>query len=108
MNIGKLRHRVTIERYVTDRDPEDNSVIKEWRPYATRWASIEPLRSREYWQAAQTQSEATHTIRMRYTPGITSSMRIVYKGRIFEIVGPPRNLDEENRITEILAKEVVS
>jgi len=106
MNIGRYRHRITIERQQTVLDPDTNEPTKTWVPFAKRWATIQPLRSREYWAAAQVQSEATHTIRMRYTPGIRSDMRIVFKDRIFDIVGPPRNLDEENRITELLVKEV--
>lgn len=106
MNIGKLRHRVTIEHKVRMRDPETNEIIEGWQPLTTRWGSIEPLRGREYWAAAQTQAEVTHTVRMRYTPGITPAMRLVHRGRYFNIV-VVRNLDEENRVTEILATEVV-
>jgi len=43
---------------------------------------------------------------MRFTDGVTPDMRIRYGERIFEIV-VVRNLDEENRITEILATEKV-
>lgn len=106
MNIGKLKHRVTIERMARVRDPETNEVIEQWHPFVTRWASVEPIRGREYWAAAQTQSEVTHTVRMRYTEGITPSMRLVHRGRTFDIK-VIRNLDEENRVTEILATEAV-
>lgn len=106
MNIGKLRHRATIEHKVRIRDPETNEIIEDWQPYATRWASIEPLRGREYWAAAQTQAEVTHMVRMRYTPGITPSMRLTYRGRHFDI-NVVRNLDEENRVTEMLVTEAV-
>lgn len=105
MNIGKLRHRVVIEHFTTVRLPT-GTVREDWSPFATRWASIEPIRGREYWAAAQTQAEVTHTIRMRFTDGVTPDMRIRYGERIFEIV-VVRNLDEENRITEILAMEKV-
>lgn len=106
MKIGNLRHRVTIEHYTAQRLPS-GEVVEDWHPFAKRWASIKPIRGSEYWAAAQVQAEVTHTIWMHHTPGITPDMRIRYKNRLFEIESV-RNLDEVNKVTEILAVEQVT
>jgi SPP1 family predicted phage head-tail adaptor len=101
---GKYPHLVTIEAPESVQD-----VIGNWEltfaELCKAYASIEPLRGREYWAAAQMQSEITHEIKMR-PPGvaITSACEIVFGTRRFEIE-VVRNIGERNRELVILCKE---
>lgn len=84
MNLGKLRHRITLQSKAVVKDIE--GITKEtWTDLATVWAAIEPLRGREYFQAAAVNQENTVRFRIRYRPGITSSMRVKYRSRLFDI-----------------------
>lgn len=105
MKIGKLRHRVTIQKLISTPDGGGGST-KTWIDDATVWAAIEPLRGGERYVAQQIQSELTHKITMRYREGIKPQMRIKYKDRIFEILSVI-DIDERRIWLEMLCSEVV-
>ena len=104
MNIGDLRHRITLQECVSGQN-EAGQPIQEWHDVATVWAAIEPLRGREYWAAAQVQSEVTTRIRIRYRSGIRPDMRVLYGGRVFNVTAV---IDPEERHHELqlMCKEV--
>ena len=108
---GLLRHRVNILRS----DVSQNSYGEEtvsWSTDKTVWASIEPMRGREYYEAKAIQSLATHRIRMRYTT-LSNTTRIgpkhriekVADERVFSILEPPRDVDERKIYLEFLCGE---
>ena len=72
-----------------------------WHPFARVMASIEPISGREYWQASQSQSEATVRVIIRYRSGITDRMRLLYNRPdgpvLYELKSPPINYLESNR-----------
>lgn len=135
MRIGPLRHRVKIQTPVITRD-DCGGAIETWEDFAapasgvytdpaiagaetdsgttgvlttltsTFYASIEPLIGREYMAAKQMQADVTHKIRMRYIPGLTTTMRIVFGTRVFEIESI-LNVQERNRELVIMATEDV-
>jgi len=81
---GRLRHRVEIQNYEMTQN-DWGEVIYTWSPWATVWASIEPLQGREFFAAQALQSQTTVRIRMRYRPGVTSVMRVLWGGQIYDI-----------------------
>lgn len=105
MNPGALRHRVTIQK-PREGQSRAGQPVQEWDEVATVWAAVEPLRGREYWAAAQVQAEATTRVRIRYRKGIRPDMRVVYGGRIFQIVAPPIDPEERHREIHLMCKEV--
>lgn len=105
MKIGKLRHRVTIERVTVTQDT-DGSAIETWTPFATVQASIEPISGREYTAAQSTQAEMTHRIRLRHLPGVTPKMRINYGAHTFDILSVI-NISERNRELELVCSESI-
>lgn len=106
MNIGNLRHRVTIEKPVKKTDPYGDP-YDDWSDHATVWAAIEPLTGREYWGAQQVNSEVTGKIRIRYLPGVDPTMRVKFGTRIFEILAI-MNPNERNEETILMVKEKLS
>jgi SPP1 family predicted phage head-tail adaptor len=60
-------------------------VTEIWADVATVWAAVEPIRGREYFQAAAVNAENTVRFRIRYRPGIMPNMRALYNGRTFNI-----------------------
>ena len=69
MRIGKLRHRVRLERPSRTQDPATGEMIDGWELVDTLWASIEPLSAREFIAAMSTQSEVTARILIRHRDG---------------------------------------
>ncbi len=105
MKIGHLRHRVTIQKKHITTD-----VLKQqketWADIATVWASVEPLSGREYFAARQTNTDVTVKVIMRYRPGVSTDMRIIFNDRVFEIISVI-NHHERCRILVLMCREVL-
>lgn len=110
VNAGALRHRLVIqvEQPVSDggggqgADPWANPVT-----LATLWGAVEPLRGSERLRAMQIQDSLTHRVTLRYRAGITTSMRVVFGTRVFNIRAVI-NVGERNRVLELLCEEGVA
>lgn len=95
LEAGKLRHRVIIQQPVQLQDTY-GAPYTEWKVWARVWAAVEPLRGREYWQARQAGAEVDGRIVMRYQPGVTPDMVVVWQGRtliIQSIIQPQGKTD---------------
>jgi SPP1 family predicted phage head-tail adaptor len=76
--------RVTIQQP----SPTANEVgepVLTWSTFATVWADVRPLSSREVERYAQAVGFMSHRVAIRYLNGLTSAMRIVYRTRVLEI-----------------------
>ena len=105
MRAGELRHRVTIQQKSVTRNTFGEEVVT-WQDVATVWAAIEPLRGREFFESQQVNAEVTTRIRIRYRPGITPTMRVVFGNRVFDIQAVI-NVDERNRELHLMCREEV-
>jgi len=101
MNPADLRHRVTLQRY-TDTTDTDGFTTQQWQDVATVWAAVENLYGREYWEAAAVQAENTVKFTIRYRAGIETSMRIAFRGKIYNIISVD-NIKYRNEYLEIKA-----
>lgn len=76
MMSGKYRHRITLER-PNDVQAASGEVVPEFVTFAENIpAAIEPLGSREFFAAAQIQSEVSNKIRFRWFRGVHARMRV--------------------------------
>lgn len=103
MTIGKMKQRITIERFTTSTN-EWNEPIEEWAVHKTLWSDIQPLTGREYWAAKAVHSEVEGKAVIRYLEDLKPTDRIKYKERILEIL-TFMHPKEDQRRTEILYKE---
>lgn len=103
MNIGKLRHRITLQKQINSVN-NYGATVTTWRNVATVWADVRPLSGREYFSAQQVQSEVTTQIWIRYRQGIDPTMRIKFGKRLFAIVSVI-NAQERNITLQLLCKE---
>lgn len=83
---GKLRHRVSLQELVSDRDSE-GVLQPSWVEIDQVWAAVEPLSAREFVQAGADQSEVSARITIRYRTGVTAGMRVVHRGKLYNIRG---------------------
>lgn len=102
---SELRHRVTIQiENGVERD-EHNQPIPKWETFKTLWGKVEWLSGREFWVAQQINNEINGKITVRHTKGLKPSMRVIYDGRIFEIIAPIP--DERKVFLQLLVKELL-
>lgn len=97
MRGGHLRHSVTLQERTTDQD-ETGAQIETWADVATVWGAVEPLSGRELFTAQQVKAEVTAQITIRYRSGISATMRIVFEGRLYNILAV---IDPEERHREL-------
>ncbi len=85
MRVGKMRHRIQI--YLPAEMQDDAGSLIQGAPVRVleAWASIEPLRGREFETAQAMQVQISHRIRMRYQPGIVEKMVVAYGNQRFDI-----------------------
>lgn len=101
---GKLRDRVTVQQATETRNSL-GEVVQSWSTYATVWASVEGISSREALQQGQVQTDVSHRVQMRFLSGLTHNMRLYWRARPLEIVSV---LEHGNRSKhEILCTEAL-
>ncbi len=85
--VGKLRHRVTIEKPTYADDGQGGSATT-WTTFAGPiWGTVEPKASKERFFAEQIQNQVTHKVQIRYLAGVTQEMRVNFQGRFLSIKG---------------------
>lgn len=87
LSAGKLRHKVLIQYPLTTQDPSTGEMIVAWADVASVWASVEPASVREFISAGAEQSEVNGKIIMRKRDDVNATMRIVYRGLVYQILG---------------------
>ena len=105
MEIGRLRHRITLMRQVNEIN-DYGATITKWESITTVWAEVKPLSGREYFSAQQVQSEITTQIWLRHLDGIKPSMRVKFGERFLEIIAV-LNTQERNVSLQLMCKEAV-
>ena len=99
---GILRERVIIETPTETRNDLGESV-QVWGDFAERFASIEQVAYSEIQTRGQLGGNASYRVRMRYVPGLTASMRLLWTSRggrtlyISEVI--ERGIREEHELT---------
>lgn len=85
LDIGLLRERVTVQQAVETTNALGET-IHTWEEFATVWASVDGVTSREALYAGQARVAITHKVRLRWLPGLNHHMRFLWQNRILEIV----------------------
>ena len=101
---GELRHRIT---FLIKQVTMSGGIAKEtWVPAFSCWASIEPLRGREYYQAAAVNRENEVRFIIRYRKDVNEAMRLRFKDAEFTITAVADPFMRHIKL-EILAKSVM-
>lgn len=106
MRAGRLRHRITIQ----DKTVVQNSFGEEditWTEFATVWASVEPLRGREFLDGRMVTAEVTTRIRIRHLDGVRPEMRVVHGSTNYDVLAVI-HLEERNREDQLMCQEIVN
>ena len=100
MQIGRLRHFLTLEKLIETTD-SFGQPIKSWERVVDFFGEIRPLKGTETYNEKEIHTEHTHKILCRYFHmQIFATMRLKYddNGRIryFEVSGDPSNWMERD------------
>lgn len=105
MRAGELRHRVTLQQPAETRN-EYGEAERTWSHVATVWAAVEPLSGREYFDSQQRQAAVSTRITLRYQPGITPHMRVLFGARVYEI-DSVIDIEERHREMQLMCAEQI-
>jgi SPP1 family predicted phage head-tail adaptor len=103
---GLLDRRVTIQSPSITQNALGEAVTT-WTPYATVWASIEPISGREFWAMQQVHSQVTVRIRIRYLAGALPKMRVTSGGSKVYNIEAIINPQDRNGHLELMCSEGV-
>ena len=104
LGIGKMRHRIAIERKIPS--VTENGFSKDTHEYiATVWAEVKPVSSREFEKGDATQNETRLLFRIRHLAGLDSSMEVTFSGERYEIISIS-DLGFKKCYLEILGRKV--
>jgi len=82
--VGALRHRVTVEEPERAADDGGGGDVT-WATVANVWAEVVPKSGREVFESDQLGGRITHEVRMRWRADIAPDMRIIHRGRPFNV-----------------------
>jgi SPP1 family predicted phage head-tail adaptor len=103
LDIGRLRHRLTLE--AASRTPDGGGGAAEtWTTLAQVWGRIRPIVGTETFEADGIGGQISHEITIRYRPDVIPAMRIAAGSRRFEIVAVI-DIDERRRWLKCLCVE---
>jgi SPP1 family predicted phage head-tail adaptor len=85
---GKLDQRITLQAPGTTEDALGQP-IAGWTDVATVWAEAAPMRSRELTAGGAASSQIEVVFRLRYRTGLDASMRVLWRGVPYALVGDP-------------------
>jgi SPP1 family predicted phage head-tail adaptor len=108
---SRLRHRLTLQHKI--QSPDDAGGFNTaWHDIADLWGEISIPNLKSFYGFekllfGKIQSEISHKITIRYRSGISTSMRLLFDNRIFNIRAI-NNLYENNEILELLVDEGVA
>lgn len=88
MRAGLLREEIVLQQR-TDTVDSFGQPIPVWSNLDTEWAAAEPERGREFFVAQQLQAVEPIRFRLRYRADVTASMRVLWRGKIYDIKTPP-------------------
>lgn len=103
MGLGSRRVLATLQSTTRGVDSYGDESIS-YADIATAWISLRAMSVEERFEAQQVQSEVTHRAVLPYaaTYGVlTAGDRVVVGTRVFDVDGPPVNLDERNKDIEL-------
>lgn len=98
---GKRRHLITAYSRTENRGSKPT-----YTAIGTVWGSIEQFKGDEKSYGSQVIAKASHTIQIRYLAGVGPQTQFQWNSRKFNVIAPPKNLDERDRYLICICEEV--
>jgi len=107
MKKGTLDRRIEFQRRQVTRDPSYGTSQETWVPYVKVWEQVQdvlPSRAESLDESVSIQRRPAR-IRTRFRTDVTADMRIIYAGRILQIIAGPVELGRRDGL-EMMAEEL--
>ena len=85
LRMGELSRRITIQHRIGGHDSFGQNLLT-WADFLSCWASIEITSATEVDAAQALLAEVLYQIVILYRPTVTASMRVIYQGKVLEIL----------------------
>lgn len=84
---SELRHKVEIQtKSVASRDEDGFILPNAWITYKELWAKVTPVAARDLALGQSELTEVTARLKIRYRTDIDTTMRVLWKDKIYSIV----------------------
>lgn len=107
VSISELRHRITIQRPITEPDGEGNLVEQDQRLLFTLWAKVLPYAAKISDGYAEKVEEVNYRIAIRYREDIEVTDIILWQGKTLVQTAPPYGMDGKHKYLIMEARELV-
>lgn len=81
---GKFRNKIIVEHYVEGVN-ENGYPVENWEPFKELWSNIKTVKGSETVTSSTEVNTDTYRFIVRYTEGLHPKMRVLFKGRVFDI-----------------------
>ena len=105
--ISEMHHRITIQRPKTFTDTEGNIITEKSPDVETVWAKILPSSSKNSDGNQEKVQEIIYRIVVRKAVDVRVTDKILWDGKILEIIAPPYMLDGKRTFKIIETRELV-
>jgi len=97
------RHKITFVEW-DKKTGTMGEIIEDWIPIypdntekSSSWASFRDLKGSAFYASQQTNNKIEGTVLIRYRSDVKAEHKFKLGSRVFEIAGPPVNVDEKNK-----------
>ncbi|MBL5919830.1 phage head closure protein [Lelliottia amnigena] len=87
MNLGKLKHRIRIERRNGVQNTETGAMVYSWQKVADVYAEVTPVSVKEFITSQAANVELSARIKIRYREDIKAQDRIIFRGKNYAVEG---------------------
>ncbi len=102
---GAMRKRIVIQSPIDTSDGAGGAMTV-WAPLYSAYASVEPLSGRDRAEMMAAQSDISHTVTMRFRPGVSAKCRVLLGARVFRVI-VARDIEERHRQLVLDCAEVL-
>lgn len=89
-----LDQRITLQQRIVAADALGQPSTT-WQDVATVWAQVRPVGGRDFQAADQAQASSTVRVHIRKRGGVVATMRMLWAGRAWDMVGEPLPVDRQ-------------
>ena len=101
-----LQSRIVLQTRAATQD-EHGQDAAAWSNHATVWAKAEPLRARDFFAAAQTQTGVSVRFAIRWRTGLPTPLRVLWNGQPYDVQGAPIDVDGARHTIELMCESGV-
>ena len=108
MNVGRFRHKITIQRLISVSDSSIGEQLESWADYKTVHAHATDYGGTESIRARQQQTNAELTFTVRYSKALSvmneQDYRVIFQGKVFNLAAPIVDPEYRHETLELYCK----